>query len=225
METRTMMRIPLLLRSVPCAKPTFLCGGSILEKGPSDFKPSINLLSQLVPSAGPARNNTRTYHSSARSFRPARRRRGGIAQLEEYSSSNKNDSDNDSETERRRGVGLQHPSVQDVSHFRQAANDLLDKLERALEPMKAKNDYFVVERSDGEIGKVLKLDLGPKLGYYEIEFSEDECIFQYSSPISGQILYCLSSITGEWVGCDDGHLFEGIFVRDLIRQCQGLPDL
>jgi hypothetical protein len=178
----------------------------------------------------PAGGHIRAFHSSSNTLDSVRRRRrgggsgGGSRPVEESLSSpdtNNNDA-SDGDGGRR---GVQHRPVQDPLIFRQAASALLDKLERALQPMKAKNDVFIIQRMDGEIGEILKLDLGPKDGFYQLEVSEEECIFQYASPISGHILYCLSASTGEWVGCDDGHLFEGIFVRDLIRQCQGLPNL
>mmetsp|Transcript_46645 Transcript_46645/g.113662 ORF Transcript_46645/g.113662 Transcript_46645/m.113662 type:complete len:300 (+) Transcript_46645:84-983(+) len=120
---------------------------------------------------------------------------------------------------------MKHPPIQDVQIFRHAASALLDKLETALHPMESKNEVFVISREDGDIGETFKLDLGPAVGHYLIEISEDECLMQYSSPISGQILYFLSGSTNEWLAVDDGHSFEGIFVRDLIRQCQGLPNL
>lgn len=120
---------------------------------------------------------------------------------------------------------LKHDAVEDTVQFQQSIKDLFDKLEKSLEPMKAQNDFFVVERSIGDLGEILTIDLGPKEGKYRIEASEEEHIFEYSSPISGKILYILSSSTGEWVGIQDGHLFEGILVRDLIRQCRGLPKL
>jgi hypothetical protein len=120
---------------------------------------------------------------------------------------------------------LQHNPVVDTTQFCEAGGELLTKLENALEPMKAMNDTFVVERSQGEMGEVLTIDLGPKEGCYRIEMSEAEHVFEYTSPISGKLLYILSASTGEWVGSEDGHIFEGLIVRDLIRQCQGLPKL
>jgi hypothetical protein len=135
------------------------------------------------------------------------------------------DQDYDENDLSQRRNALQHPPVRDAIRFRQAASDLFDKLERSLMPMKAKNDPFRITRSQGEMGDIFQLDLGPKEGFYQLHISEEECIFEYSSPISGKILYCLSSRTGEWVGVNDGNAFEGVFVRDLIRQCQGLPDL
>jgi hypothetical protein len=201
-----------------------LTGTPIFGHGDAIGNP-VSAAAVAGPSGG---SSTRAFHRSTTVLETVRRRRrGGSMPVEETSPSdasgdNIGGSNGDG---RHRGLALQHPPVQDALKFRQAAGELFDKLERALEPMKDKNDFFVVERLDGEIGEILRLDLGPKEGFYELEISEDECIFQYSSPISGHILYCLSSVSGEWVGCDDGHLFEGIFVRDLIRQCQGLPNL
>jgi frataxin-like iron-binding protein CyaY len=120
---------------------------------------------------------------------------------------------------------LKHEPVVDTTRFCQEASNLLTKLEAALAPMKAKNDIFIVTREDGEIGEILTIDLGPKEGSYRIEFSELEHMFEYSSPISGKLLYILSSETGAWIGAEDGHNFEGLLVRDLIRQCRGLPKL
>ncbi|KAG7355930.1 hypothetical protein IV203_000616 [Nitzschia inconspicua] len=160
----------------------------------------------------------RSFHSSGMQSFPIRRRRRGDNRIGEAATQ-------EDTTSGPRSNPLQHTPVRDVLLFRQAASDLFDKLERALLPMKAKNDPFILSRSHGEIGEIFKLDLGPKEGFYQLEISEQECVFEYSSPISGKILYCLSSTTGEWVGLVDGNAFEGILVRDLIRQCQGLPDL
>lgn len=165
-----------------------------------------------------------SFHTTAavQSF-AVRRRRRGAKRVEETAENIGEDEDN--ATASRSSSPLQHTPIRDVLQFRQAASDLFDKLERALTPMKAKNDPFVISRLQGDIGEVFQLDLGPKEGLYQLEISEDECVFEYSSPISGKILYCLSATSGEWVGVHDGNAFEGILVRDLIRQCQGLPDL
>lgn len=120
---------------------------------------------------------------------------------------------------------LKHEPVTDTLAFCQEASALLTKLQKALEPMKAQNDIFIVKRVDGDIGEILTIDLGPKEGSYRIEISEMEHMFEYTSPISGKVLYVLSNETKEWVGIEDGHLFEGLLVRDLIRQCRGLPNL
>ena len=166
----------------------------------------------------------RPYHSTVSSCFPVRRRRRGSKRIIDEESVDGNSGD-DTATDHQKSNALQHTPVRDIIIFRQAATDLFGKLERALTPMKVKNDPFIISRSHGDIGEIFKLDLGPKEGFYQIEISEEECVFEYSSPISGKILYCLSATTGEWVGVDDGNAFEGIFVRDLIRQCQGLPNL
>ena len=117
-----------------------------------------------------------------------------------------------------------HSAVTDPDEFRQAAKELLDKVETGLEPMAKVNDVFEVRRFKGEQGETLIIDIGPVAGTYRVEISEDECMMQYSSPVSGNVLYMKSAKSGDWVGIKDGHIFEGMLVRDLIRQCNGLPD-
>ena len=162
------------------------------------------------------------YHSTPQIDFPARRRRrpsphrnpNGRTQDESTSSSDETKFDSP----------LKHDAVDDNEKFLKAATDLLTKVEMALEPMKSKNETFILNRSEGDIGEILTLDLGPTLGNYSIEISNDEHCFEYSSPISGKLLYVLSSQTGDWVGQNDGHSFEGLLVRDLIRYCNGMPN-
>ena len=152
---------------------------------------------------------------------PIRRRRRPTT-----SQGGSNGQDEDSEESRNKNTSpLKHASIDDDVEFVQAAVVLLDRLEAGLEPMKAVNDFFEVERFFGDLGEVLTIDLGPKDGKYRVEMSLEDHVFEYSSPISGKILYILSAETGEWVGIDDGHSFEGLLVRDLIRQCRGMPHL
>ena len=120
---------------------------------------------------------------------------------------------------------LKHDPIDDVMVFKEASTALLTKIENAVLPMVHVNDVFVVRRLRGELGEILTIDLSPKEGSYRLEVMESECLFQFTSPISGKVLYVLSAETGEWVGLEDGHLFEGLLVRDLIRQCRGLPKL
>lgn len=160
------------------------------------------------------------FHSTTQlHFAVRRRRRGQKPNREQHP-----DDDSPAEGGSKENP-LKHVPVLDNAEFSQAANELLTKLETALHPMKAKNGTFVVERCRGDLGEILTIDLGPKDGSYRMEISEEEHVFEYSSPISGKILYMLSARTGEWVGYEDGHDFEGLLVRDLIRQCQGLPIL
>lgn len=44
------------------------------------------------------------------------------------------------------------------------------------------------------------------------------------SPLSGSFTYGYNAVTGEWVGNEDGHSMIGMFTRDWIRQCRGVPD-
>jgi hypothetical protein len=45
------------------------------------------------------------------------------------------------------------------------------------------------------------------------------------SPLSGSYMYIYNVLTKEWVGSEDGHSLYGMFTRDWIRQCNGVPDL
>jgi frataxin-like iron-binding protein CyaY len=155
------------------------------------------------------------FHSSQPVQQAVRRRRGSIPAHLDASDDSEGSIENP----------LKHIAVVNTESFCKAAEALLSKLEKALLPMKEKNDTFIITRSRGEFGEMLSIDLAPKEGSYRIEISEDEMLFQYTSPISGKIIYILSARTGEWVGLQDGHSFEGLLVRDLIRQCRGLPEL
>lgn len=44
------------------------------------------------------------------------------------------------------------------------------------------------------------------------------------SPLSGTYSYVYDTSTREWVGSEDGHSLLGMFTRDWIRQCRGVPD-
>lgn len=156
---------------------------------------------------------SRNFHSTQRAPMPVRRRRRTSRQNEAEDSEGTFDNP------------WKHEPVLDTFRFCHEANSLLTKLEGALTPMKPKNDTFIVTREEGEIGEILTIDLGPKEGSYRIEICELEHMFEYTSPISGKLLYVLSADTGEWVGAEDGHDFQGLLVRDLIRQCQGVPNL
>eukprot|EP00531_Pseudo-nitzschia_arenysensis_P013260 CAMPEP_0116155638 /NCGR_PEP_ID=MMETSP0329-20121206/22417_1 /TAXON_ID=697910 /ORGANISM="Pseudo-nitzschia arenysensis, Strain B593" /LENGTH=194 /DNA_ID=CAMNT_0003652691 /DNA_START=213 /DNA_END=793 /DNA_ORIENTATION=+ len=164
-------------------------------------------------------NNKKPFHSSTHSefhstpqlLLPVRRRRRGTTRKTEPRSEDPASDENDGITTLERI----HAPVTNSHEFDLASSRLLDKIEKAMEPMKVSNEIFNTKRADGELGEIFTIDLGPKVGIYQIEISQDEHVFEYSSPISGKLLYCLSSATGEWVNIDDGHQFEGILVRDL----------
>lgn len=163
----------------------------------------------------------RTYYASSPLALPVRRRK----RPSQSTSKNSSDSASAASEESVGNNPLQHLPVDDDDEFILAGNALLDKLEESVQGMKAQNDIFVVDRFFSDLGEVLTIDLGPKEGTYRIEMSLEEHAFEYTSPISGKILYILSAQTGAWVGIEDGHIFEGIFVRDLLRQCHGMPNL
>eukprot|EP00535_Pseudo-nitzschia_heimii_P008543 CAMPEP_0197175910 /NCGR_PEP_ID=MMETSP1423-20130617/1999_1 /TAXON_ID=476441 /ORGANISM="Pseudo-nitzschia heimii, Strain UNC1101" /LENGTH=154 /DNA_ID=CAMNT_0042625175 /DNA_START=298 /DNA_END=762 /DNA_ORIENTATION=+ len=153
---------------------------------------------------------------------PVRRRRRGTTRKIDSGAEETNSEESDSISTLERI----HSPVRYSSEFSKAASLLLDKIEKAVEPMKLYNAVFITKRADGDLGEIFTIDLGPKIGLYQMEVSQEEYVFEYSSPVSGKLLYCLSSTTGEWVNVDDGHQFEGILVRDLLRSnCIGLPDL
>lgn len=75
-------------------------------------------------------------------------------------------------------------------------------------------------------GPYLKIELGPIHGQYsfiaDVEFST--VLFQ--SPMSGQFVYFYDlNNTNEWINVHDQHNLLGMFVRDIIRQIQGVPKI
>ena len=89
--------------------------------------------------------------------------------------------------------------------------------------MKAQNETFNIIRSTTEIGENLTIGLKPGEGQYVFQVDEDMKTLTLNSPMSGSYTYVLCGYTGDFVGMDDGHLCEGMLVRDLIRHCNGLP--
>jgi len=111
--------------------------------------------------------------------------------------------------------------VTDMLQFVIAAQDFLDKIEDALEPMKKHNEVFIITREASK----LTVTLRPGDGEYSLEIYEDSHSIMMQTPLSGKFGYCLSASTSEWVNEEDGHSLEGMLVRDMIRQCNGFPEL
>lgn len=131
----------------------------------------------------------------------------------------------DDNVERKRAAP--HMAVTDPEVFRTEADKLLEKIEKALRPMEKYNEVFkitLMPRDQYKSGS-LTLELKPDDGMYKLEVNDGELRVVFQSAISGSYKYALSASTGEWVDEKDGHSFEGMLVRDLIRQCNGLPDL
>jgi hypothetical protein len=119
--------------------------------------------------------------------------------------------------------GPQHV-VRDSKVFAIAVEQFLERVKDAVEPMKQYNSVFqVIPKPFGESGPGLQIVLKPEQGTYILSSDEDMCTLSMISPLSGSFTYVLCSQTGNFVGMEDGHILEGMLVRDLIRQCHGLP--
>ena len=162
--------------------------------------------------------STRPFSSRTR---PSRRRRGGAANSQPSKDNGAQMSDED-----RSSVNKPTDTIQDPAVFQYNAKAFLDRVEIALEPMKKHNDVFKIIRSDSKEGmemETLKIALKPGEGQYLFTIDEDMRTITMVSPMSGSYNYVLCAYTGQFVGMEDGHLCEGMLVRDLIRHCNGLP--
>lgn len=170
--------------------------------------------------------NVAWYHATPNSSAPPLRRSRGTAPTINTSNLNQEPSSPVGREETNVSASSRHEPVTNSDHFLIASELLLDRLELALQPMRSKNEVFVVTKTYRHDGaSSLSIHLKPEHGTYVIQVDMENLRIQYSSPISGQFLYMLSAMTHEWVGDPDFHSLEGMLVRDLIRQCQGLPDL
>lgn len=112
--------------------------------------------------------------------------------------------------------------VRNKELFLDASNAFLTKAAAALEPMKAHNDIFNIQRSMNDQGEVLKIILKPSEGQYVLQVDNDFTL-TLMSPISGNYTYVLCKQTHEFIDMEDNHSLVGMLVRDLIRHCNGLP--
>lgn len=123
----------------------------------------------------------------------------------------------------------EHSAVTDPVEFLETGRATLLKIQAAVEPMKAVNDPFKVTLIDSQdhdnLENKLTIEVEAKWGSYVIELEHEEKLLMLRSPVSGGHTYFYSKKTHEWIDTVDHHSFEGIFVRDLIRHCRGLPDL
>lgn len=115
----------------------------------------------------------------------------------------------------------EHLPLSEPTLFEEKGQELLAKLGKAVEPMIPLNDPFDVTRTH----HMLKIEVGKAMGSYELELEPEERIVVLRSPISGAHSYFYSQRKEEWVDTVDFHSLEGIFVRDLIRHCRGMPKL
>ena len=150
-----------------------------------------------------------------------RRRRRGKGQSSLPSQSTKTESGMDDEE--RRFANRPESIIKDGPTFLHAVNEFLVCAEQALKPMKVCNDVFDVQLFTTKDGPCLTIILKPGDGMYTIQSYLDSSTCVLNSPVSGNNNYVLCGQTGKFVGMDDGHLLEGMLVRDLIRQCNGFP--
>lgn len=119
--------------------------------------------------------------------------------------------------------------------FQTLSKDLLDKFENSLLKLKDSNDGLEIVRSPPDYGgeshggrlsvKVTATeDLYWGGGTYILTIHPENNNVTLLSPLSGNFTYVHDVDTGEWVGSDDGHSLLGMFTRDWIRQCNGVPD-
>jgi len=173
----------------------------------SSFPPSLFLVTTLDNTF-----NTQ-QHRNASSRRRIRRRRDGVETVDS-DGGEKEEGGTKNETIR---------IVKDRARFLQASSTFLTKATAALEPMKAYNDVFKIQRSTNEHGETLTLSLKPSEGQYVLQVYNELCTVGLRSPMSGNYTYVLCENTGKFVGMEDSHSIEGMIVRDLIRHCNGLP--
>ena len=90
----------------------------------------------------------------------------------------------------------------------------------------------------GEIGLTYIFGIGRSTAQYiltkaGIDFNkkvntwndEEQTAIRFVSPMSGGYSYLCNAMTGEWECQQDGHRLVGMFVRDLVCQVNGLPEL
>jgi hypothetical protein len=166
-------------------------------------------------------SSSRHFHTTpSLSFAVRRRRRQAVAPTPISEAEYDSDDDEDG------GDQPKLDAVVDLVQFQQGGDALLEKIQVALEPMKRANDHFFVTRgTEEEVGNFLLIDVGPVHGQYTLQIDLEQRCLVFQTPISGQHTYRLSESKGEWMDEIDGHAFEGLLVRDLIRQVKGVPKL
>ena len=213
-------------KATPMASRLLIKRHSLVRVAESISRTRRPLLARTTPATWTCHYPTAFFfHSSPPSGLPVRRRRKRRHDVVVAKPKQDDDegSDDDDTSDDRQALGLRHQPVTDPAAFATAAQALLVKVQAALEPMKAFNEEFILTRGSEEMGDFLLLDLGPVLGQYTIQIDLEQHLLLFRSPISGQVVYILSESTGGWCGEQDGHSFEGLLVRDLIRQCNGVP--
>jgi hypothetical protein len=114
-----------------------------------------------------------------------------------------------------------HVPVTDPDIFYTESRALLERVEAIVKPLQEKNN-LAIEHGVDHLGPFIKIVCGPEIGTYYLYVVEEQASVGFGC-LSGSFFYQISSRTGEWVCDDDGHSFEGMLMRDLLRHCVGLP--
>lgn len=189
-----------------CSKSPIMCDNPAKLNVERNFRASIMPLTQIFQHM----DNKRTFSS--------RRRRRAV--------SNPTVTDDESRREEERlskVIPDDDGIVTDKELFLQASSAFLQQTIKALEPMKAHNEVFHLILSSNEQGQRLTVGLRPSEGQYVLQVDDELCTLTLTSPMSGNYTYILCAFTGNFIGMHDGHLCQGMLVRDMIRHCYGVP--
>ncbi|GBG25447.1 Hypothetical Protein FCC1311_016652 [Hondaea fermentalgiana] len=105
--------------------------------------------------------------------------------------------------------------------FRAGAKDALEKVRRGFSELQADNPSLQLNSpSDWEIE--VHLANTDNRFLVQIDFDKNELIFV--SPESGGRTYFLDAESGRWRDRTDGHGFDGLLTRDVMRHCYGVPN-
>ena len=198
-------------------------------RAPSSFQRArhIPLISRRVlPPAVPLKRNFNAMRRRRRIDRSKAISSSRIKKEDEREATNSDDQGNTHEIAVNSETPAVSRAVTDRNRFEAASDALLVKIYEAMRPLKPPlNENLILTRGiEPDLGNFLLISLGPADGQYTIQVDLEGNILIFVSPISGQMNYFLNE-RGEWVGTEDGHSFEGLLVRDLIRQIQGVPQL
>jgi len=164
--------------------------------------------------------NDSTLKDASSTGKRIRRRRGRKSQAQPTSNENDDNGDKSNEGGPSSNGGKNGTSIHT---FLSEVRNFLARTEKALEPMKRANEVFVIKRGSNEQGENLTLRLKPGEGNYVFQVDEEMLTLTLMSPMSGTYTYVLCPKTKSFIGMDDGHIAEGMFTRDLIRHCAGVP--
>ncbi|OQR95946.1 hypothetical protein THRCLA_22043 [Thraustotheca clavata] len=114
----------------------------------------------------------------------------------------------------------QHKKLMTPDKFKNLANAFFDKVELAITPLHPPmNQVFRVERTKTPA----KLTIQTETHSFELVVLTKVQKIEFTSPISGTRLYVYNSKSLRWEDEVDSHDVEGLFTRDLMRMCSGLP--